>query len=496
MKLSPSGKGACRQRAGGGWCWRPEPDAEVNHERKGGSADRVRRLSAGDAHGDRTNRGQWIDSGHRARYLRPGGAGRDRDGDPSRDRRRDEARNHGRRRVRVVAASSRRVPRRGDTRRVPDLRAGQSGGRCARRGRPQRDAAGWRRRTGGHRVGGGAAAEQRRRSPWPDDPERGLHGAAAGHEHRRTARSDGVHVPDARRAVGRALGQRDGRAGFHQRHLRRRRADHQRRRPGRRPQPLVRHLGRSRRSVPGRDQRHGSDVQRPGCVELRRQIGDERVSRQRLRVLPQQGARLQVVLRGGQAGRQPARVRLHARRSDPAQPHVLLRRVRRLPRSAPDRVAPGVDSDRRAAQRRLQRAAGRHLRSVDDEAESERDGIRPRSVPRQHHPGESHLADLAQLPVVPAGSVERGAAEQLPRRVAADRLQQRQRHDEGRSEPLGAAPDVGALLARRAPPAHAVSRRRERADGAAAALHGDAAGRGGADDGAGQAHAVSSARAG
>ena len=33
-----------------------------------------------------------------------------------------------------------------------------------------------------------------------------------------------------------------------------------------------------------------------------------------------------------QAGRQPARVRRHARRSDPQEPDVLLRRLRRLPR--------------------------------------------------------------------------------------------------------------------------------------------------------------------
>ena len=55
-------------------------------------------------------------------------------------------------------------------------------------------------------------------------------------------------------------------------------------------------------------------------------------------------------------------------------------------------------------------------------------------------------------------------------------------------EPVDAAPAVGALRARLTPPAHAVSRRHERADGAAAALHGDTAGRGDADDGADQAH--------
>ena len=93
------------------------------------------------------------------------------------------------------------------------------------------------------------------------------------------------------------LGQRDGRTGFHQRHLRRRRADHQRGGAGRGPQPVVRHLGGSRRSVPGGDERHGGDVQRPGRLELRRQVGDEPLSRQRVRVLPQQGARREVVLR-------------------------------------------------------------------------------------------------------------------------------------------------------------------------------------------------------
>ena len=140
------------------------------------------------------------------------------------------------------------------------------------------------------------------------------------------ARPDRVHVPDARRAVGRPLGQRDGRPGLHQRDLRRGRADHQRRGAGRGPQPVDGHLGRGHRSVPGRDQRHRRHVQRPGRVELRREVGHQPVPRQRLRVLPQQGAGQQGVLRRHQAGRQPARVRLHARRTAPPQPGVLLRR--------------------------------------------------------------------------------------------------------------------------------------------------------------------------
>ena len=119
---------------------------------------------------------------------------------------------------------------------------------------------------------GVTAARDRRRQARPDDPERSLHRAAARPEHRRAARSDRVHVPDARRAVDRTLGQRHGRPGLHHRHVRRGDSDHERRRPGRRPQPVVRHLGRRRRPVPGRDQRHRRDVQRPGRLQLRRQV--------------------------------------------------------------------------------------------------------------------------------------------------------------------------------------------------------------------------------
>ena len=181
----------------------------------------------------------------------------------------------------AVAARSGRVPRRGDARRLPAVQAGERRGRRARRGRPQRHAGGRRLAPGSHGLGRTAAPEHCRRPAGPDHPQRRLHGAAARDEHRRAARSDGVHVPDAGRAVGRPLGQRDGRPGFHQRHLRRRRADHERCRAGRRPQPVVRHLGRGGGSVPGRDQRHRRDVQRPGRVELRHQIGNESISGQR-----------------------------------------------------------------------------------------------------------------------------------------------------------------------------------------------------------------------
>ena len=120
------------------------------------------------------------------------------------------------------------------------------------------------------------------------------------------ARSNRLHVHHAWRAVDRTLGQRDGRPGLHHRHVRRRDSDYQRRRPGRRPEPVVRHLGRGHRSVSGGNQRHRRHVQRPGRIELRRQVGHQHVSRCRVRVLPAQGARCEGLLRAHQARRQPA----------------------------------------------------------------------------------------------------------------------------------------------------------------------------------------------
>ena len=200
------------------------------------------------------------------------------------------------------------------------------------------------------------------------------------------------------------------------------------------------------------------------------------------------GLDTQGVLRRHQAGRQPARVRLHARRTAAPQPGVLLRRLRRLSRSPADRVAADLDPDGGATQRRLQRAAGRHLRSGDDAPQPERHRLRPRSVPRQHHPGQPHLADLAQPAVLPARSLERQPAEQLSRRPPADRVQQRQRHGQGRPAAVVAAPGRGAVRARQAQPGDAVPRRRQRPDAAAAALHRDTPRRGDSDHRAGEAH--------
>ena len=115
-------------------------------------------------------------------------------------------------------------------------------------------------------------------------------------------------------------------------------------------------------------------------------------------------------------------------------------------------------------------------------------GLHPRSLPGQRDPAGAALADLAVLPVVPAGPDQRRSAEQLPGRKPADRVRQRQRHGEGR--PHDDLPAAGLADGRARPPraVHRLPRRRQRPDGAAPALHGDAPGRGGSHDRATQAH--------
>ena len=183
------------------------------------------------------------------------------------------------------------------------------------------------------------------------------------------------------------------------------------------------------RSVPGRDQRHRRDVQRPGRLELRRQVGHEHVPRQRLRVLPQQGARHQGVLRRHEAGRQPARVRRHARRSDSQEPDVLLRRLRRLPRSPAD-ARRGWSRFRRAAQRNGDFSA---LPVVIYDPATTRPNPNGTGFVRDPFPGniipQDRISPISQnfqsfLP----DPTERRPAEQLSRRPPADRVQQRQRH--------------------------------------------------------------------
>ena len=139
--------------------------------------------------------------------------------------------------------------------------------------------------------------------------------------------------------------------------------------------------------------------------------------------------------------------------------------LRRLPRSAADRVPADLDPDGGAAQRRLQRAAGGHLRSGDDAAQPERHRIRPRSFPATSSPPAASRRSRATCSRS-CPPLERQPAEQLPRRPPAGRVQQRQHHDQGRPAAVVAAPGRGAVRARQAQPGDAVPRRRQRPDAA------------------------------
>ena len=307
--------------------------------------------------------------------------------------------------------------------------------RRARRRRLERHAVGRRRHAGDHCRRRAARAEHRGWAARADDPQRRLHGAAAGDEHRRPARSDRVHVPDARRAVGRPLGQRDGRPGLHQRHLRRRHADHQRGRAGRRPQPVVRHLGGSGRSVPGRDQRHGRHVQRPGRVELRREVRHQPIPRRSAssssatrrstpkrsspQTKPDDNQHEYGFTFGGPIAPQPA-----CSSSSPTTAIAIAgKRSRGWCRSRPRR-----------------NGAATSARCRSSSTTRRRRGPNPNGTGfvRDPFPGNiipaNRISPISQyVPVVPAGADQRRPAEQLPRRQPAHRLQQRQRDREGRS---------------------------------------------------------------
>ena len=152
---------------------------------------------------------------------------------------------------------------------------------------------------------------------------------------------------------------------------------------------------------------------------------------------------------------------------------------------------------RGATQRRLQRAAGRHLRSGDDAAQPERHRLRPRSVPRQHHPGQPHLADLAQLAVVPARPTNGGLQNNYLGGLAADRVQQRQRHRQGRPAACRRGTRSSVLFAHgkrsQATPYRGGGNAQT---AAAAALHRDTPRRRDSDHGAGEAHLRDGSRMG
>ena len=143
-------------------------------------------------------------------------------GDERRDRHQHDGSDDERRSVRAQAAPAGRVSGDRQPRRLSDSHArGDHRRRAGSRG-TEHHAPGGGHHAGRRGHGVGAAAGDGRRPARPDHPQRRLHRAAARDEYRRTARSDRVHVPHARRAVDRTLGQRHGRPGFHDRHVRRR----------------------------------------------------------------------------------------------------------------------------------------------------------------------------------------------------------------------------------------------------------------------------------
>ena len=253
---------------------------------------------------------------------------------------------------------------------------------------------------------------------------------------------------------------------------------------------VVRDLGRSRRSVPGRDERHGRDVQRPGRLELRRQVGDELAARECLRVLPQQGARLEGVLRRLQARRQSARVRRHRRRPDSAATAcssswpTTATAIGGRPSRGWCRFLPlpcGAETSARCRCRSSTRRRRGRIRTAP--------GFIRDPFPGNIIPANRISAISRNLQSFLPDPTNAGLQNNYLGGIAADRVQQRQRHRRRSTSTMSrAAPAVGALRVRPRAAQRRLSRRHERADGAAAALHRDPARRGDADHGAGQAH--------
>ena len=160
----------------------------------------------------------------------------------------------------------------------------------------------------------------------------------------------------------------------------------------------------------------------------------------------------QGVLRRRQARRQPERVRLHARRTDPRKNQAFFFVAYDGYRDrAADRVAADVDPDAR----RSATATSARCRCVIYDPATTRPNPNGTGFVRDPFPGNiipaSRISPISRiLPVVPARADERQPAEQLPRRPPADRVQQRQRHGQGRPAAVVAAPGRGALRARQA----------------------------------------------
>ena len=186
-----------------------------------------------------------------------------------------------------------------------------------------------------------------------------------------------------------------------------------------------------------------------------------------------------------QAGRQPARIRLHARRADPQEPGCS---------SSSPTTATAIAGRRRRAlivdpdRWRSATAISARCRSPSTIRATTRPNPNGTGFVRDPFPGNiippgSHLADLAQLPVVPARSRPAPACRTT---ISAGRCRSASTTTTSRPRSICKLSTrqqvVGAVRARQAQPGDAVPRRHQRADRAAAALHGDAPGRGDSDD--------------
>ena len=163
------------------------------------------------------------------------------------------------------------------------------------------------------------------------------------------------------------------------------------------------------------------------------------------------------------------------------QQHVLLRcRTTATAIGARRASRADFDPDARRAQGRLQRVAGADLRSANDPANPSGTGFVRDPFPGNIIPPDRISRHLALLPVVPARSDQRGLCRTtISGGLAADRIQQPERHRARSTSKLSGGNRLSVLvLPRQAQPGDAVPRRHgQPADGAAAALYGDAAGR-------------------
>ena len=105
------------------------------------------------------------------------------------------------------------------------------------------------------------------------------------------------------------------------------------------------------------------------------------------------------LLRAEASAAESESVRLHVRRPDQAEQDLLLRLLRRLPLSRRHRLPVRHHPHDEDAHRRLQRAAGGHLRSRHHQLPGRRQ-LQPPGLRRQHHPRQPALVGVEVLPGV------------------------------------------------------------------------------------------------